>query len=167
MAWDCAWQRDDIIRTTIWWQSILFAGKTAWPMAKPGFQGLNRIAGHKWPPIIEPMTGSCDAWHHTIRWMESHRPKPKIDTPWHMGLSFVVFFVPVPLWKAAMLRTVVIISFALCLSLVYGWEDNNFNGITQVALVVHNLEEATRFYTDLGGMLVPKLSTGKIKVSHS
>ena len=60
-----------------------------------------------------------------------------------------------------------IISFALCLSLVYGWEDNNFNGITQVALVVHNLEEATRFYTDLGGMLVPKLSTGKIKVSHS
>ena len=66
-----------------------------------------------------------------------------------------------------MLRTAVIIPLALYLSLVCGWEDNNFNGITQVALVVHNLEEATRFYTDLGGMLVPKLSTGKIKVSNS
>ena len=60
-----------------------------------------------------------------------------------------------------MLRTAVIIPFAFCLSLVHGWADNNFNGITQVALVVNNLQEATKFYTDLGGMLVPKLSTGK------
>ena len=57
-----------------------------------------------------------------------------------------------------MLRTVVASVLFSCLA--YGWPDNDFNGISHVALVVNNLDEATKFYTDLGGMLVNKLSTG-------
>ena len=45
----------------------------------------------------------------------------------------------------------------------YGWEDNDFNGISHVAVVVEDLEEATKFYKDLGGMEVEDLSTGKIR----
>ena len=50
-----------------------------------------------------------------------------------------------------------LINITLC------WKDNYFHGISQVAFVVANLEEATTWYTDiLGGMLVPKLSTGNV-----
>ena len=55
----------------------------------------------------------------------------------------------------------VVIAFVLCSCSVHGWLDNDFNGISQVALVVDNLEEATTFYTSIGGMLVSKLSTSK------
>ena len=47
--------------------------------------------------------------------------------------------------------------------LAYGWPDNDFNGISQLALVANNLDEATKFYTDLGGMHVTRLSTGMYK----
>ena len=60
--------------------------------------------------------------------------------------------------QIAMFRTVVAMAVFSCL--VYGWPDNDFNGISHVALVVNNLDEATKFYTDLGGMHVNKLSTG-------
>ena len=58
-----------------------------------------------------------------------------------------------------MMRTVVT-AFVLCFCLVHGWLDNDFNGVSQVALVVDNLEEATTFYQSIGGLYVSKLSTG-------
>ena len=57
-----------------------------------------------------------------------------------------------------MFKTVVASVVFSCLA--YGWPGNDFNGISQLALVVNNLTEATKFYTDLGGMHVHKLSTG-------
>ena len=59
----------------------------------------------------------------------------------------------------------VVIAFILCSCSVHGWLDNDFNGISQVALVVDNLEEATKFYESIGGMRVPKLSTSKAPLS--
>ena len=53
--------------------------------------------------------------------------------------------------------------FFLCFlstaTFVVCWPDSDFYGLTQVCVVVANLEEATEWYTRiLGGQLIPKLS---------